>query len=50
VFSNARRFLSQRNGQLRVVYLLSRCIVELDVYSVIHFTGQQYRIKKSCSN
>ena len=39
VFSNARPVLSQCNTQLKDVYLLSRCIVELDVYSVIHFNG-----------
>jgi len=36
VFSNASRVLSQCNTQLKVVYLFSRCIVELDVYSVMH--------------
>ena len=37
MFSNARRVLSQCNTQLKVVYLLSGCIVEMDVYSAIHF-------------
>ena len=39
VFSNARRVLSQSNTQLKVVYFLSTCIVELGVYSIIHFNG-----------
>ena len=46
MFSNARRVLSQCHTQLKVVYLLRRCIVELDLYSVINFNGSNIVSRK----
>ena len=46
MFSNACRVLSQCTTWLKVVYLLSRCILELDVYSVIYFNGSNIVSRK----